>query len=160
MELRIGQGIDIHPFVLGRPLKLGGVQIPHEAGLAGHSDADVLLHALIDALLGAAGLEDIGSLFPDTDATWKGADSALLLEKTWDHIAKQGWKVVNIDASILAEAPKLAPYREAMRGKISKILGIAPNCCGIKATTSEKLGFVGRKEGILASCVVLLQRGA
>ena len=159
MELRIGQGIDIHPFAVGRPLVLGGVKIPHESGLAGHSDADALLHALIDALLGAAGLADIGALFPDSDIQWKGADSAVLLRKAWAEVSKLGWRVVNVDATVLAEAPKLAPHREAMKKVITDILGIELSCCGIKATTSEKLGFVGRKEGVLASCVVLLQRG-
>ncbi len=157
-EFRVGQGIDIHPFAADRPLVLGGVRIPHHRGLAGHSDADVLLHALIDAILGAAGHSDIGELFPDTDKAWKGADSRKLLELAWQKVSSQGWKVVNIDASILAEAPRLAPYRQQMKEAIAAILGIEPGCCGIKATTAEKLGFVGREEGIVASCVVLLTR--
>lgn len=157
-EFRVGQGIDIHPFAAGRPLVLGGVRIDHAKGLAGHSDADVVLHALIDAILGAAGLSDIGELFPDSDKTWKGADSRKLLELAWRHVSAQGWRVVNIDASVLAEAPRIAPHRQKMKESIASILGIQPAQCGIKATTAEKLGFVGREEGIVASCVVLLTR--
>lgn len=157
-EFRVGQGVDVHPFAADRPLVLGGVRIPHGKGLAGHSDADALLHALIDAILGAAGLSDIGELFPDTDKAWRGADSSRLLELAWKQVSAQGWKVVNVDASVLIEAPRIAPHREKMKQNIAKLLGIEPNCCGIKATTTEKLGFVGREEGILATCVVLLTR--
>lgn len=158
MELRIGHGIDVHAFGAGRPMIIGGVRIPHEKGLVGHSDADVLLHALIDALLGAAGLPDIGTLFPDTDATWNGISSVQLLKRTWERVAGLGWRVVNLDATVLAEVPKISPFRAQMQDCIASVLQISPACCGIKATTTEKLGFVGRKEGILASCVVLLQR--
>lgn len=157
-ELRVGQGIDIHPFAKGRDLILGGVKIPHEQGLAGHSDADAVLHAVIDALLGAAGFEDIGALFPDTGTTWKGADSSRLLKLAWERVKKDGWSVVNLDISILLEAPKIAPHRAAMKAKISSLLGIDASRCGIKATTSERMGFVGRGEGIFVSSVVLLER--
>jgi 2-C-methyl-D-erythritol 2,4-cyclodiphosphate synthase len=157
-DLRIGHGIDIHPFAADRAFVLGGVTIPHSKGLAGHSDADALLHALIDALLGAAGFADIGELFPDTDKKWKDADSRKLLELAWAKASAQGWQIANIDATVLAQAPKIAPYREQMREKICSVLKIEKSRCGIKATTTEKLGFVGREEGILASCVVLLTR--
>lgn len=157
-ELRIGQGIDVHPFVEGRPLILGGIRIPHARGLEGHSDADVVLHAVIDAVLGAAGLEDIGALFPDTDMQWKGADSSMMLEKAWAGVSALGWRVLNLDITVLAEEPRIAPYRSEMRQKISGLLGIDVGACGLKATTTEQLGFVGRREGILASCVILLQR--
>ena len=157
-EIRIGQGVDIHRLVTGRPLLLGGVKIPHSKGLDGHSDADVLLHAIMDALLGAAGHADIGSMFPDTDKRWKNADSKDLLTRVWKKLASEGWFVVNVDSSVLAEAPKLKPHIGAMKKAISSILNIGESSCGIKATTTEKLGFVGRGEGILASASVLLGR--
>ena len=157
-EFRVGQGIDIHPFADNRPLVLGGISIPHAKGLAGHSDADALLHAVVDAILGATGFADIGELFPDTDKKWKGADSRKLLELAWAQVSAQGWAIVNLDATLLIEAPRIAPYRQQMKETISAILGIDVSRCGIKATTSEKLGFVGREEGIVASCVVLLTR--
>ena len=158
LELRVGQGIDLHRFASGRALILGGTAVPFEMGLAGHSDADVLTHAVIDALLGAAGMPDIGTLFPDSDARWKGADSMQLLKLAWDRIAALGWRVVNLDASIIAEKPRVAPYIPAMRSRLAGALGIEAPCCGIKATTPEGMGALGRAEGMLASCVVLLKR--
>jgi len=156
MKLRIGQGIDIHPFCKGRALVLGGVEIPHEYGLDGHSDADALLHAIIDALLGAAGQGDIGVHFPNTDPKWKGISSLELLKIAWDGLAKSGWKIVNIDSSLLLEKPKIVSYIPEMKKKIAETLQIDTSCIGIKATTSEKLGFVGRQEGVLAQAVALL----
>ncbi|RJP86097.1 MAG: 2-C-methyl-D-erythritol 2,4-cyclodiphosphate synthase [Desulfobacteraceae bacterium] len=154
--MRIGQGIDIHRFVRGRRLVLGGVEIPYEKGLDGHSDADVLLHAICDALLGAAGMGDIGMHFPDTDAAYKNIDSMDLLKKTWDMVRVKYPVIHNIDITLLAEAPKIAPYSEAMKQRVASSLGVAPQQINIKATTSEGLGFVGRKEGIAAMCVVLI----
>lgn len=157
-EFRIGQGIDVHRLVAGRDFVLGGVTIPHESGLDGHSDADVLLHAITDDILGAAGEGDIGSWFPDTDPQWKGASSMLLLEKVWDSLSKQRWQVVNVDATVIAQAPKISPYVPEMKNNIAKILGISEKACGIKATTSERLGYEGRKEGVTAHAVVLLTK--
>lgn len=157
-EFRIGQGLDVHRFASDRKLILGGVEIPHTQGLQGHSDADAVLHALIDALLGAAGHGDIGSYFPDTDEKWRGASSLKLLELAWGAVRSEGWQVVNLDLSVLAQAPKLAPYIPAMKEKTCAVLGISVDRCAIKATTSERLGFVGREEGLLASAVVLLER--
>ena len=154
--MRIGQGIDIHRFVRGRRLVLGGVEIPYEKGLDGHSDADVLLHAICDALLGAAGMGDIGMHFPDTDAAYKNIDSMDLLKKTWDMVRVKYPVIQNIDATLLAEVPKIAPYSSAMRQKIASALEISIDIVNIKATTLEGLGFVGRKEGIAAMCVVLI----
>lgn len=159
MEIRIGQGIDIHPFADGRRCVLGGIEIPGAArGLQGHSDADALLHALIDALLGAMGERDIGTLFPDDDQSLKGIDSSLLLAKVWETAARAGWSLVNADMTLLAEVPKVKPYVQAMREKMAGILASDPSRITVKATTTEKLGFIGREEGVLASCVVLLQR--
>jgi 2-C-methyl-D-erythritol 2,4-cyclodiphosphate synthase len=159
MELRIGQGIDIHPFAEGRKCVLGGIEIPGAArGLQGHSDADALLHALIDALLGAMGERDIGTLFPDDDQSFKGIDSSLLLAKVWDIATSAGWSLVNADMTLLAEVPRVKPYVQAMREKMAGILTSDPSRITVKATTTEKLGFIGREEGVLASCVVLLQR--
>ena len=157
-QLRIGQGIDIHPFVEGRALIIGGVKIPYEYGLAGHSDADVLLHAVIDALLGATGAGDIGVLYPNTDQRWKDIDSRILLKDVWHRIKGAGWAVINLDCTILAEAPKIRPYVQQMQCSIGEILEIAPDSCNIKATTAEKMGFVGRGEGIVATVVALLER--
>jgi 2-C-methyl-D-erythritol 2,4-cyclodiphosphate synthase len=157
-DIRIGQGIDIHQLVLGRPCIIGGVHIPFEKGLLGHSDADVLVHAIMDAFLGALGQRDIGSAFPDSDEQWKGADSIELLKMVWRDIKRDSWKIGNLDCTLLAEQPKISPYIEAMREKISAALEIKTNQIGIKATTTEKLGSIGRGEGITAFAVVLLTR--
>ena len=154
--MRIGQGYDVHKLTEGRKLIIGGVEIPYEKGLLGHSDADVLLHAICDALLGAACLGDIGKHFPDTDEAYKGIDSTKLLQKTGEMIAEK-YTIANIDATICAQEPKLAPYIEAMQQKISNLLHLEPSQVSIKATTTEKLGFVGNKEGISAYAVTLLQ---
>ncbi|RJP43124.1 MAG: 2-C-methyl-D-erythritol 2,4-cyclodiphosphate synthase [Desulfobacteraceae bacterium] len=154
--MRVGIGYDVHAFADGRSLVLGGVTIPHEQGLAGHSDADVLLHALCDALLGAAGMGDIGRHFPDTDPAFKDIDSLVLLERTMDLVRSRGLAVANIDATILAEAPRMWPHIPAMRENISRVLGVPPDDVNIKATTSEGMGFIGRREGIAAMCVALL----
>lgn len=156
MNYRIGHGIDVHPFTPNRPLVLGGVTIPHDKGLAGHSDADALVHALCDALLGAAGLADIGHWFPNTDERYRNIRSLLLLEQVMALVAKEGYAVGNVDITVLAEAPKLAPYLDAMKKTLAPLLRIQPSALGIKATTTESLGFVGRKEGIEAHCVCLL----
>ncbi|MBW4048586.1 MAG: 2-C-methyl-D-erythritol 2,4-cyclodiphosphate synthase [Proteobacteria bacterium] len=158
MEWRVGQGEDIHALVPGRRLMLGGVEVVHHSGLLGHSDADALLHAIIDALLGAAGLGDIGTYFPDTEARWKGANSGDLLRETVNVIRAQGWQIMNVDSTVCAQAPRLAPYREPMRNAIAKLLDVALQQVNIKAKTAERLGFVGRQEGIATSAVCLLQR--
>ena len=154
--MRVGLGFDVHRFAAGRPLILMGLPIPHDQGLAGHSDADVMVHALMDALLGAAGLGDIGQHFPDTDPAFKGVDSTVLLERVVASLGDRGWRVVNADVCLIGERPKLAPYREAMRRRIAPILGIPPEDLNVKATTTEKLGFTGRGEGLAAQAVVLL----
>lgn len=153
---RIGQGFDVHALVAGRKLILGGVEIPYAKGLLGHSDADVLLHAITDALLGAAGLGDIGRMFPDTDAQWAGADSRLLLRGAMAAVDAAGWQVGNVDATIIAQAPRVLPYAQAMCTNIAADLGIAPQAVNIKGKTTEQLGFTGRGEGIAAQAVVLL----
>ena len=158
---RIGQGFDVHRFSApeeGRPLVLMGCQIPHDRGLAGHSDADVMLHALMDALLGAAGLGDIGQHFPDTDPAYRGADSAGLLERVMGDLAERGWQVVNADVCLIGERPKIGPHRQGMRDRIAPLLGIHPEALNVKATTTEKLGFTGRGEGLAAQAVVLIER--
>jgi 2-C-methyl-D-erythritol 2,4-cyclodiphosphate synthase len=155
-EMRIGQGFDVHAFAPDRPLILGGVKIPFEYGLMGHSDADVLLHALIDALLGAAGLGDIGALFPDTDLRYKGADSRVLLKEAWRRVNTAGFHFINMDAVIICEAPKLLPHVPAMRQNIARDLDTQMARIGIKGKTTEKLGFTGRGEGIAAQVGVLL----
>ncbi|WP_342129374.1 2-C-methyl-D-erythritol 2,4-cyclodiphosphate synthase [Hydrogenophaga sp. OTU3427] len=157
MKLRVGEGWDVHALVPGRRLVLGGVEIPHSAGLLGHSDADALLHAITDALLGAAGLGDIGSHFPDTDPRFKGADSAVLLAEALRAVQAAGWQVVNVDSTVIAQAPRLAPHRAAMRERVAQVLGLAPDCVNIKAKTAEKLGPVGQGLAIEARAVVLLQ---
>lgn len=154
--MRVGIGYDVHAFADDRALVLGGVTIVHEQGLAGHSDADVLLHALCDSLLGAAGMGDIGRHFPDTDQAFNGIDSMILLERTMDLVRSRGLAVANIDATILAEAPRMWPHIPAMRKNISRLLGVPPDDVNIKATTSEGMGFIGRREGIAAMCVALL----
>lgn len=155
-EMRIGHGYDVHKLVSGRKLILGGVEIPHETGLLGHSDADVLVHAVMDALLGAAALGDIGKLFPDSDEKYKGADSLALLKEVSRVIAENGFSVVNVDATVLCERPKLRPYIDEMRKKIAAGLGIEPSRVSVKATTEEGLGFTGSKEGIAAHALALL----
>ena len=153
---RIGQGFDVHVLVVDRPLIIGGVYIEHSHGLLGHSDADVLLHAVTDAVLGASGLGDIGRLFPDTSPEFKDADSRVLLRHAMDLVFKQGWKVVNIDATIHAQAPKIAPHAPKMVENIASDLQIDKSCVNIKAKTNEGLGYLGRKEGIAANVVALL----
>lgn len=157
-QIRIGEGFDVHALVPGRALIVGGVNIPHSLGLLGHSDADVLLHAITDALLGAAGLGDIGQHFPDTDSRFVGADSAELLRQAWHGVAQQGWALGNVDCTVIAQAPKLAPYRDAMRQRIAGLLHVDAEQVNVKAKTTERLGFVGRGEGIAASAVCLLIR--
>ena len=157
-NLRIGHGYDVHRLVEGRPLILGGVTIPHETGLLGHSDADVLLHAVMDALLGAAALGDIGKLFPDTDAAYENISSLTLLSRVADKLAENGCSVVNLDATVLAQAPKLSPHREAMRRNIADALGIDVSRVSVKATTEEGLGFTGEKLGIAAHAVALIEK--
>ena len=156
MNIRIGNGYDIHQLVAGRPLILGGVEIPHTLGLLGHSDADVLTHSIMDALLGALSLGDIGHYFPPSDPKWKGADSMLLLEQVSEIIQSQGWTIGNIDSTIVAERPKLKPHLKTMRSTLAAKMAIATEQISIKATTNEKLGPVGREEGICAYAVVLL----
>jgi 2-C-methyl-D-erythritol 2,4-cyclodiphosphate synthase len=154
--MRIGQGFDVHALVAGRKLVIGGVQIDYHLGLDGHSDADVLLHAICDALLGAAGLGDIGQHFPDTDAQYKNADSRQLLRECAAKVARAGYRVVNIDCTVIAQAPRLAPHRAAMARNISVDVGVDSACVNVKATTTERLGFTGRGEGIAAQAVCLL----
>lgn len=155
---RIGQGFDVHALVPGRPLIIGGVTIPHERGLLGHSDADVLLHAITDALLGAAGLGDIGQHFPDTDPRFAGADSRVLLREAAARVKAAGWEVANIDATVIAQAPKMSPHAPTMAANIGEDVGVARECVNIKAKTTERLGFTGRGEGIAAQAVALLVR--
>lgn len=156
MNIRIGNGYDIHRLGTGRRLILGGVDIPHELGLIGHSDADVLTHAIMDGMLGALSLGDIGHYFPPTDPQWAGADSLVLLSQVNQLVRSQGWQIGNIDSVIVAERPKLKPHIKTMCDRLSKTLELQPNQIGIKATTNEKLGPVGREEGISAYAVVLL----
>lgn len=155
-NIRIGNGYDIHRLVSDRSLILGGVKIPHEVGLLGHSDADVLTHAIMDAMLGALSLGDIGHYFPPSDAQWAGADSLMLLTQVHQLIRDRGWQIGNIDSVVVAERPKLKPHIGNMRDKLAGVLQLQPNQVGIKATTNEKLGPVGREEGICAYAVVLL----
>jgi 2-C-methyl-D-erythritol 2,4-cyclodiphosphate synthase len=157
MNIRIGNGYDIHRLVSDRPLILGGIKISHELGLLGHSDADVLTHAIMDAMLGALSLGDIGHYFPPSDPQWAGADSLVLLSQVHQLIQDQGWHIGNIDSVVVAERPKLKPHIQAMRDRLSTALELKPDQVGIKATTNEKLGPVGREEGIAAYAVVLLQ---
>ena len=155
--MRIGQGFDVHALVPGRKLVMGGVHIPHHKGLQGHSDADVLLHAICDALLGAAALGDIGWHYPDTDARYQGADSRNILRATGKKLSDAGYRIVNVDATIIAEAPRMAPHVARMIGNIAADLGIKPAAVSVKATTTEKLGFTGRGEGIAAQAVALIE---
>lgn len=158
MKLRVGCGFDVHALVPGRRLVLGGVEIAHARGLLGHSDADVLLHAITDALLGAAGLGDIGALYPDTDAHFKDADSRVLLRQAVARVRDAGWRIANVDCTVIAQTPKIAPYIEAMRAAIASDLGVAADAVNVKGKTTERLGFVGRGEGIAAQAVALLAR--
>jgi len=157
-EIRIGQGFDVHAFGPGDQIMLGGIAIPFNRGFVAHSDGDVLLHALTDALLGAAGLGDIGQWFPDTDDQYKNADSAVLLTTVWRAICDRGWQLGNADMTIITQRPKLSPYREDIRQNIARILNVRAELIGLKATTTESLGFVGREEGVASQAVVLLVR--
>jgi 2-C-methyl-D-erythritol 2,4-cyclodiphosphate synthase len=157
-ELRVGHGFDVHAFAENRKLIIGGVDIPYDLGLAGHSDADVLLHAICDALLGAAGLGDIGRHFPDSDAAFAGIDSRILLRRVAEQLKSRGWRVGNIDATLIAQAPKMAPHIARMTAHIADDLGVAIEHVNVKATTTEKLGFTGRGEGIAAEAVCLIAR--
>jgi len=156
MKIRVGQGFDVHAFAEGRKLILGNIEVPHTLGLLGHSDADVLLHAICDAILGAASLGDIGRHFPDSDAQYQGADSGLLLQTCMQRAAAKGWRLENLDATVIAQAPKLAAYIPAMNRRIAELLGVDEDRINVKATTTERLGFTGRQEGIAAQAVVLL----
>lgn len=155
-QFRVGSGYDVHKLVSERKLILCGIEVPYELGLLGHSDADVALHALMDALLGAAALGDIGKHFPDTDMRFKGADSVKLTEHVVGMLAEKGWQINNVDVTIIAQRPKLAGYIPAMRAKVAQVLGVAEDCVNVKATTTEKLGFTGRGEGIAAEAVASL----
>ena len=157
-NLRIGHGYDVHRLAENRPLIIGGVEIPYEKGLLGHSDADVLTHAVMDALLGAAGLGDIGKHFPDTDSAYKGADSLKLLDHVIETLDRKGWKVGNVDATIIAQRPKLAPHIPTMRDNLAMRMGVEPGQVNVKATTEEKLGFTGSGEGMAAHAVCLLTK--
>ncbi len=154
--MRVGSGIDVHAFGPGDAVMLGGVRIAHDRGVVAHSDGDVLLHALVDALLGAAGLGDIGQHFPDSDPRWKGADSARFVTATVRLLEQQGQRVVNADLTLLAESPRIGPWREAIRRSIAGLLALPPECVNLKATTTEHLGFVGRDEGLVAMATVLI----
>ncbi len=156
--IRVGNGYDVHKLAKNRRLILGGVEIPHETGLLGHSDADVLLHSISDALLGAAALGDIGCLFPDSDEKYKDADSLLLLSEVVRELGSKGWEIVNIDAIIVAQAPKLRPYIDAMRANVARACKIDISCVSIKATTEEGLGFTGSREGISSYSVCLIEK--
>ncbi len=158
MEMRVGHGFDVHAFASGRKLIVGGVTIPHEKGLLGHSDADVLLHAITDALLGAAGLGDIGRMFPDNDEQWRDADSRVLLRGAVAAVRAAGWRVGNVDCTVIAQAPRIAPHVVGMCANIAADLGIVVDCVNVKGKTTERLGFVGRAEGMAAEAVVLLLR--
>ena len=158
MPYRIGSGIDFHQLVAGRDLWIGGVKIPHDKGALGHSDADVLLHAICDALLGALALGDIGTHFPDTDASFKDIDSKILLERSARLVGQKGYKIVNIDSTLCLQAPKIKPYIQQMQEAIAKVLMISTEQVSIKATTTERLGFIGREEGLVAYATVLLEK--
>ena len=158
MKVKVGFGIDVHQLAKGRDCILGGVKIPHDKGPLGHSDADVLLHAICDALLGAAGLKDIGTYFPDTDNSFKNIDSKILLEKTFHLIKERSYTVSNVDCSLVIEQPKLKPHIDAMKSNIAKLLEIDVDDVSVKATTNERMGFIGREEGVVAYAVVLLIR--
>jgi len=156
-RLRIGHGIDVHAFGVGDAIVLGGVRIPHHRGVVAHSDGDVVIHALCDALLGAAGLGDIGMHFPDSDPQWRGADSRVFLRHVRALLAERGYEVVNVDLTVLAEAPRLGPHRDAMRANLTADLGLASERVNVKATTTEQLGYLGRSEGIACHAVALIE---
>jgi 2-C-methyl-D-erythritol 2,4-cyclodiphosphate synthase len=156
VSLRVGLGFDAHPFVKGRPLKLGGVAIPHPSGLEGHSDGDALLHAVTDAVLGAAGAGSIGDHFPPSDPAWKGADSAVFLGRARELAARRGWAIGNLDAVVVAEAPRIAPHVAAIRERVAEILEVPPELVSVRGTSSNGLGFAGRGEGLAVMAVVLL----
>lgn len=158
MDIRIGTGYDVHALAPGIPMFLGGITIEHSHGLVGHSDADVLLHAICDALLGALALGDIGTHFPDTSDDFKGIDSKLLLQKTYDLIKLQGFEVINLDSTLILQHPRVKSYIPAMREVIARLVNVSPENVSVKATTTERLGFVGREEGVAAEAVVLLRR--
>ena len=158
MELRVGIGYDAHALEEGVPLVLGGVELDHPRGLAGHSDGDVLAHALTDAVLGAAGLEDIGALFSSDDPALAGADSVELLREAWSRVRAAGWELANADVVLIGEEPRLAPHRDAMRARLASALGVSPDLVAVRATTTDKLGFTGRGEGLAAQAVALLRR--
>lgn len=157
-DFRVGLGTDAHRFASDRPLVLGGVRVRDRDGLSGHSDADVVAHALMDALLGAAGLEDIGHYFPDNDPAFAGVDSMGLLARVADLVAREGWRVANVDIVVVCEQPRIAPYREAMRARLAEVLDVAVGQIGLRGTTTEGMGFTGRQEGIMAQSVALLER--
>jgi 2-C-methyl-D-erythritol 2,4-cyclodiphosphate synthase len=159
-DLRIGLGVDAHAFGDGIPLVIGGVTIDHPRGLAGHSDGDVIAHALTDALLGAAGLGDIGGLFPSEDEQWRGADSIELLARAYEHVLAAGWELVNADCVLVGQEPKIAPYRQGMRSQLAGALGVEDDRVNVRATTTDRLGFTGRSEGLAAEAVALLRRRA
>ena len=158
MDFRVGNGYDVHRLAEGLPLVLGGVKIPHTKGCVAHSDGDVLIHALCDALLGALALGDIGQHFPDTSDAYAGIDSTILLARVAEMIRERGWEVVNVDTTLLAQKPKIAPHVPQMRSRLAEVLGIAPEAVSVKATTTERLGFTGREEGIAAYATCLLSR--
>ncbi len=155
--MRIGQGIDVHPFATARPLVLGGLRIADSGGLAGHSDADAVLHAVTDALLGAVAAGDIGSYFPSDDPRWKGADSAIFVREAARFVAERGFVIANLDVTVIAERPRLAPHRDAIRDSLATILAVSPDRVSLKATTTDHLGFLGRGEGLAAIAIVLVE---
>jgi 2-C-methyl-D-erythritol 2,4-cyclodiphosphate synthase len=156
--MRVGSGFDVHAFGPGDALLLGGVRIPHKQGVRAHSDGDVLLHALVDALLGAAGLGDIGEHFPDSDPRWRGVESGEFVTTTLEMLAQSSWRVVNVDLTLLAQQPRIAPWREQIRQSIATLLGLSPDAVNVKATTTEHLGFLGRGEGLAAMATVLIDQ--
>jgi 2-C-methyl-D-erythritol 2,4-cyclodiphosphate synthase len=157
-RFRVGIGHDTHCLAVGRPLLLGGVRVEHARGLVGHSDADVVLHALTDALLGAAGLGDIGDAYPDTDPTWRDADSRLFLRETLDRLNQAGWQIVNVDVIVFAQEPKLGPIKAAIRANLAELLGLAPDAVNVKAKTGERVGVIGRAEAISSQVVALIEQ--
>lgn len=156
--MRVGTGVDVHAFGPGTSLMLGGVRIPHDRGVLAHSDGDVILHALVDALLGAAALGDIGQHFPDSDPRWKDAESRLFVQATLAMLRDRGWRLINADITVIAQAPRITPWRAAIRTMLAQLLEVAEDCVNLKATTAERLGFLGREEGIAALATVLIDR--